>query len=311
MKIKKAIFIFFIIFYFFEKVNAEIKDALFMTIGEKAITQFDVVNEIKILLVLNNEIYSDKKRDILQKLSVNSIIKRKVKEIEIERNNFSDYNQKDVDEELLRLASNINVDLETLKNICESNDLDFSIIVNNIKNELIWQGLIYNLYMHRIVINQDEIDEELKKNQNESTLNEFLISEILIKPVDNNLVEQEVNKIKERIKIDGFENVAKNVSISESSLTGGDLGWLKESSISEKIKSTIINTQIGELSDPIILPEGILFFKIRDKRKIDHNLSLDEKKETLVRIQKIKILNMYSLSHYDKVRRTVQITFFK
>ena len=112
MKIKKAIFIFFIIFYFFEKVNAEIKDALFMTIGEKAITQFDVVNEIKILLVLNNEIYSDKKRDILQKLSVNSIIKRKVKEIEIERNNFSDYNQKDVDEELIDILRDLLFDID-------------------------------------------------------------------------------------------------------------------------------------------------------------------------------------------------------
>ena len=37
----------------------------------------------------------------------------------------------------MRLAKNINVDIETLKSICASNDIDFSIIEDQIKVELL------------------------------------------------------------------------------------------------------------------------------------------------------------------------------
>ena len=128
MKIKKIVLVILISLICLEKANTEISDSLFMTIGDKAIAQSDIVNEIKILLILNNESYSEEKREELHRLSVQSIIKRKIREIEIERTDFFEFNQQDVNYELKRLANNINVDLETLKNICESNLLYFAII---------------------------------------------------------------------------------------------------------------------------------------------------------------------------------------
>ena len=57
-----------------------------MTIGDRAITQSDVINEIKIILILNNEPYSEDNREKLQQAAVSSIIKRNMKQIEIEEN---------------------------------------------------------------------------------------------------------------------------------------------------------------------------------------------------------------------------------
>ena len=79
MKIKKIFFLILITLISIENVIAEINDSLFMTIGNEAIPQSDVVNEIKILLILNNESYSEEKREQLQKTAINSIIKRKIK----------------------------------------------------------------------------------------------------------------------------------------------------------------------------------------------------------------------------------------
>ena len=311
MKIKKIILIVLISIICIEKANTEINDSLFMTIGNKAIAQSDIVNEIKILLILNNESYNQEKRDKLQKLSVQSIIKRKVKEIEIERNNFFEFNKKDLNDELIRLANNLDVDIDTLKNICESNELDFAIIEKNIIIELAWNSLIFQLYKNNLIINSDEINEKLKLQKNKKKIEEYLISEILIQPVEKDMIESEIKKLTNEIKNEGFEKVAKRVSISESAINGGNLGWLNENSISKKIKSTIVNTSVGELSKPILLPEGILLFKIRDKRKIERNLSLEEEKNELVRLEKVKILQMHSLSHYDKVRRTIAIKFLQ
>ena len=108
--------------------KVKISDALFMTVGNIATTKSDIVNEIKIILILNNQSYSGEKRDQLQELAVKSIVKRNVKQIALENHNFFQFKQQDLEIELMRLAENINVDIETLKNICASNNIDFSII---------------------------------------------------------------------------------------------------------------------------------------------------------------------------------------
>ena len=52
------------------------------------------------------------------------------------------------------------MDVETLKNICISNGLDFKIIENQVKTELLWNSLIFNQYANRITINLEEIDDK-------------------------------------------------------------------------------------------------------------------------------------------------------
>ncbi len=282
-----------------------------MTIGDKPITQSDLVDEIKIILILNNQSYSDEKREVLHELAIKSTIKRNIKLIELERNNYFKINEDDLRNELIRLAKNLYIDLETLKNICESNELDFSKLEEQVKIELYWNSLIFQLYRNNININQADIEDKLKLVQKEKKIDEYLISEIVIKNIEADQFDLKVQELKNKIESEGFDNVARELSISESALKGGDLGWINETVISEKIKSALINTPIGSLSSPIILQDGILIFKVRDKRKIDANISLEEIKNKLISAEKNKILNMYSMSHYDKVRRSISIKYFK
>ena len=308
---KKIFFLVLFLLIGIEKINAEISDGLFMTVGNKPITKSDLVDEIKVILILNNESYSDEKRDRLHELAVKSIIKRTVKKKELERNNFFKLNDQDLEKELTNLASNLYLDLDTLKNICQSNELDFSIIEDQVKTELYWNSLIFKIYKHNLKINQTEIEDQLKTIHNKKELEEYLISEIVIEKVTSDKLDSEIEKLKNKIENEGFQNVAREISISESGIKGGDLGWISENIISDKIKSVLINTPIGNLSLPIILEEGILIFKLRDKRKISKNISLEEIKNELINAEKNKILNMHSMSHYDKVFRSISINFFQ
>ncbi len=311
IKIKKIIFIILLSFTFIEKGNAEINDSLFMTIGNKPILKSDIVNEIKIILILNNESYSDDKRDRLHEIAVSSTTKRNIKEIELERNNFWRFNKVDFNKELNKLAADIFVDVDTLRNICASNELDFSIIEKQVQIELAWNGLIYELYKNRLTINPEQIEEQLKVMQSSKKVEEYLMSEIIINKIGEDELENKIKELENRIEIEGFENVAKDLSISESSIKGGDLGWINENIVSDQVKSVLINTPVGKLSNPIRLPDGILFFKIREKREIDSDITLEEMKNRLVNNEKTKILQMHSKSHYDKVRRSISIKFYQ
>ena len=309
-KIKKIIFVIIILFLCTIKVNSKIEDSLFITVGNIAITKLDIVNEIKIILILSNASYTDDKRDMLNTMAIKSVVRRSVKTVEIKRNNFLQYSKKDLNRELESLATNLNLDLDTLKNICESNELDFSLIVDQVKTSLLWNSLIFQIYKDNLRINAEDIEDQLKLIQNKKEFSEYLISEILFKYNQSDSLESQIEILLDKIKAEGFENVAMNLSISESNIKGGDLGWLSENVISEKLKSKIINTKIGKTSEPIVLPEGILIFRVRDIRKVEQKVNLEEAKDKLVNFEKKKILNMYSLSHYDKLRRSVPVKFY-
>ena len=310
IKIKKIFFIIITFSILGKNANTEIKDFLYMIVGDEPVTQSDVINEIKIILVLTKQSYSESKRDKLQEQAVRSIVERSIKEIEIRKYNFLQYSPGDLEKRLLILSEELGVDLETLKNICESNEIDFSLIENHLKTELYWNSLIYLLYKDRILINENDITNELKLSLNKKDNYEYLISEIVIPLVSEDMIEEKVKSLNDKIKIEGFENVAKNLSISKSSLNGGNLGWLNENTISKQLKSIISNTSLGDVAKPIIMPDGIVFFKIKDKRKKEENINLEEIKEDLIYSKKLEILNMYSVSHYNNLKKTISIKIF-
>jgi len=294
-----------------KKAKNIIQDGLYATVGNKAITKSDIVSEIKKILILNNKSFSEDEKGNLQNRAIKALIKTNIKKIEVERNNFLEFSNKDLNNEIMRLTKNLNINLDRLKEICEINNLDFSIIEENIKTDLRWNSLIFQTYKNRLSINLEEIDEQIKSVQKKKEVKEYLLSEIIIKSVEKDKIQSAIEDLKNKIKVEGFENVAINLSIADSSSKGGSLGWINENLINDKLKSVIINTPIGNISKAILLPRGILIFKVNNKRKTKIVQSLEEIKNKLVDAEKTKILQMHSLSHYNNARKSISIKFFQ
>ncbi len=308
--LKKITLLIIIFLFASSNLHGEIKDGLFATVGNKAITESDIVKEIKTILILSDQPYSIEKRELLQSVAVRETVKRNIKKIEIAKYNNISYNEADLSRELIFIAEKANADIATLKIKFSQNGINFSDVIENIKTELKWNSLIYQLYNKRLNINLDEVEEQLKNLSDKKNVNEYLISEIIMKPVSKDELNLEISKINEEIKNYGFEKVAMEKSISDSSINGGDLGWISENLISDEFISKIINTKIGEISDPVLLPEGIVFFKVRDKKTSEKVVNLEDARRQIIDSEKKKILNMYSLSHYDTLRRTIAINYY-
>ena len=312
MKMKKLIIFFIIATFSISESFSKIEDSIYVTVGNKAITHSDIINEIKIILILNGQTYSEQQKVVLEKAALKSVIKREIKKMELEKFENLKFNPADLDKELLKLANNLNIDLPTLKDAFIANEINFADIVEQMKTELLWNTLIFELYKNRLTVSKDEIQEQLEtinKNETNKITEEYLLSEMVIPPVENSKIEEEVKKIKDKILTQGFSSVAVNLSISESSEKGGDLGWVSEKSISNELKIKIQNTPKGKLSEPVFINEGILFFLVRDKRIITLADELEKTKERLVQIEKAKILRMFSLSHYDSIKRSTAIKY--
>ena len=309
--IKKIFFAILFSLLFLTKGNAVIKDSLFATVDDKAITQSDIVNEIKTILILNAQTSYEDNEAQLRNAAVQSIVKRYVKKIEIEKYDYLEFNPADFDTELKQLASNINMDLNDFKKTFVTNGVDFSTVTDILQTELLWNSMIFYLYKDKVSVNPEEIDEQLKLIGNNDEIKEYLVSEIIIKPVPRDQLKSKIKELKERIKVEGFEKVAMDISISETAIKGGNLGWVNENIISEQFKSKIINTPVGSVSDPILLSEGILLFKVNNKRESKKFKNLEDAKQQLIEAEKTKILKMHSLSHFDNLRRSVTINYYQ
>ena len=110
-------------------------------------------------------------------------------------------------------------------------------------------------------------------------------------------------KLIESIKNNGFENTASIFSISESSKTGGKLGWIDESSINTEIKEKIINLNIGEITSPIVVPGGFLILKIENIKEIENKIDINVELEKRIKFLQNNQLNQFSNIYFMKIKK--------
>jgi len=308
--LKKILVLFIIFFAFSIQAKSEVNDSIFATVGNKVITRSDILNEIKIILITTGETFSNENLESLQTAAVKTLVKRKIKEIEVNKYDALQYDKNELRSQIIKLSKAMNIDEETLENTLANNELNIQTFKNIYKIELLWNSLIFEIYNNQISINMGEIDDQLKNFEGKKEVQEYLISEIVAPQVTTSNLDNEIKKIKSLINAEGFESAALKLSISDSGKKGGNIGWVKENTIPKKLREQIEKTAVGGISKAIILPEGILIFKLRDKRKVENIISLDQVRNELIASEKSKILNMYSQSHYDKLRRSITINIF-
>ena len=62
IKTKKIVFSILIFFLSIGNSNSNIEDSLFISVGNIAITRSDIINEIKLILILNGQVYSEENK---------------------------------------------------------------------------------------------------------------------------------------------------------------------------------------------------------------------------------------------------------
>ena len=253
--------------------------------------------------------FSEDKKEELKNSAVKSITERLLKQVELDRYNYTQYNKEDVDIEIENIAKNLNVDINTFKNYFKSANINISVLKKRIETELKWNGLIFDLYKNKVKINLEDINKKLKAIENKNVLDEYYLSEILIDVVEADQVDAKIQLIINEINNFGFEKTAIKYSKSKSSLSGGKLGWVKESAISERFKKTIMETEVGKVSKPLLMTEGIMFLKIEKIRQVKNTVNLEQAKNKLLSIAKEKKLNMFSMSHFSKIKKNTPIKY--
>ena len=263
---KNILYIIFLLISLNSTQAIEIK--IIHNIQNEIITNIDIKNEYKYLLALNNKLQELEKDKILS-IANNSIIKEKIKQIEISEY----YKEIQINIEYLNILLKNIYKRKGLKSIDEFEvylngfDLTLDDFKKKITIDALWNDLVQKKYGTQIVIDEEKIKEKIANSANNQS-KEYQLSEILFEIENKKEIEKKYEEIIRNINDKGFENTASMYSFSETSKIGGDIGWVNEGSLNLKIKEMIINLKIGEISKPIILSNGILILKMKNTRSV-------------------------------------------
>ena len=254
MKIKFYILVLLFQLTFLINIAESVENKILFKINNEIITSLDLLNEIKYLKTLNTD-FKEFDQDKIYEISKNSLIREKIKEIELLKFYKSiKINDKYIDRTINKLIINANFKNfnDFLKYLKEEN-IKLDTIKRKITIEFMWNDLIVSKFLKDIKIDKQKIKEDIIKNNKQK---EFLLSEIVFSIKDNEKIDKKFNSISQTIKEKKFSNAALIYSISETANIGGNLGWVKESSINKKIKKELLKISIGQHTKPIVVPGG-------------------------------------------------------
>ena len=286
-----------------------IENKIILKINNEIITSIDVYNEIKYLKVINENLKEMDDRDIY-KISINSLIRSKIKEIEIYKNiDRKKINENEVYFNELISSTHKKLGFENIddfKNHLIKNEVTLNDFKNKLKIESLWNELIYSKFSNRIVIDHKKLKKRIQKDNDEKT-KLFLLSEIVFKNLKNQNIKEKFESIKKDINENGFQNAVLLHSISSSVNTGGNLGWISEKSMNSKIKKEIIKIDIGEYTNPIVIPGGFLILKLNDIKESEQKLDINKKLNELIRQTTNQQLNELSNIYFEKIKKNMII----
>ena len=298
-----------LLFFFFNaQLVLAMETSIIYKIDNEIITNQDIKKEYKYLIILN-ETLTQMPKDKVFEIAKSSIIKEKIKKIEI-KNKFRKMEiEKNIEN---RLFKNLygSLDFESEKeflNYLNNNNLKKSDLIEKITIEYLWNQIILSKYSSMVTINTKELKEKLLEKKSNKEVS-FLLSEIIYEVKEKVNFEAKTKEIINSIAKVGFENTAIKYSISTTATVGGKLDWLDAKLISKKIINEINQLNKGQITNPINLPIGFMILKINDIREEEKDESnIENELNKMIAFERNRQLDEFSKIYFNKVKKNLRL----
>ena len=307
MNYLKLISVIFCILLFFISKPFSLENKILFKVNNDIITSIDIEEEYKYLIALNDNLKKLSQNEIIE-IAKKSIIKEKIKIIEINKN-FK--NPKIPDEILETILENfyrrLNIDnLDDFKKYLISKNVEYQDVKNKIEIESLWNELIIAKFSSKIQINENEIRNNLIKNQ-EKFSKSYLLSEIFFEISNSNQLNKKYQEIIEIIQKKGFENAAASISTSNTANQGGKIGWIDEDALNENLKKILSESNVNEITEPLTMPGGFMILKINEIKKKTKKQNIENELKRIINFKKNDQLNQFSKIYFNKVKINIKI----
>jgi hypothetical protein len=174
----KKIFLLIFVFFLTNSEAKQLTNNVIVSIDNTIITDLDINKEINFLKFINKD-QAVNNSELLKKEIVNSLIDRKIKDIETNYYNI-EVSEKEIDINLYNYLERIKINNEIINSFYNQYEIEKDYLKNIIKIDMKWSKLVRQLYERRLNVNLTEVNKELEKEQNNSVDDEKLKRQLII-----------------------------------------------------------------------------------------------------------------------------------
>ena len=257
----KIFYIFIFLFSFGSNDGFTSQVKIKLKIDGEIITNLDILDEKNYLLFLRPELNSLPENELM-KIAENSLIREIIKQKELDKI-FKNINNKNFLKDIKKIIFKLkNVDNEEeFINLTKKSNVEYKKVLRKIEIEGLWNELIFRKYNNLVKIDKDRLKNELIRKISNKKRYEYNLSEILFDLDNNETYENKYKRIKNFINENDFKSAAIKFSLSNSASRGGEIGWIKETLLSEILNDKLKNLKKNQILEPIKYPDCFLILR--------------------------------------------------
>ncbi len=227
-----------------------------ITVNDDVITKYELNQRVSMLGALGA-------RGDLREQAIDGLIGDRVRVAEANALGVVATNAQ-VDKALEDFAARNGQSLDGVLGILSAKGVSKETLRDFVTSNFVWQSLIRQRFGGGTSVSDAEVDAALAAT-GESTNLRVLVSEIVLPLIEGQ--EEEIRKLAQDISKlrsqDEFANAAKQFSVAGSRADGGKLDWIPLSNLPPALRPVLLPLAIGEVSDPLELPNAVALFQMR------------------------------------------------
>lgn len=188
-----------------------------------------------------------------------------------------------LDKTIERIAQQNNLSLPAFKKALQDDGTQFLKFKEDLRNDIVLARLREREVDNKVNVSEAEVDSYITLQQSQGDLDEFNISQILIRlPEDSS--PEDLQKAKARTDqimkalASGMDFAKASASYSDApnALEGGELGWRSGQQMPAAFLDILKTIQVGEVSRPIRSANGVHILKLNERRSGANDLIVEQ-----------------------------------
>ena len=240
-------------------------------VNGRPISQFDIQQQTKLLLVTSNIQPSADNLERAQQRSLEQLIENVLRRQEAEKHSIR-VSQEETDQAIKRIIG-AGQSVDQFIAFLKKNGIYESRLYDHVQTDLLWRKFIQQRIVPRIILNQSQVDTQLSQAALDLNQPNFLMSWIVL-PFENKKAEikarQLANQLRQQLRQGAsFDSLARNFSRGPNADQGGDLGWIPRNALPPPLQQFAKRSKPSTISQPIRLADGFYLVYLRDRREAE------------------------------------------
>lgn len=249
--------------------NAQNMMRIAAIVNDTVISVFDLETRINMALSSSNLQNNEEVRKRLAGPVLRNLIDEALQIQEAERQGIR-VTEADMSRAMVQIAENNGVQSGGLPAYLQNLGIAMSTVESQVRAQIAWGKFVNQRIRPTIDISEEEIDEELARIEANRGRPEYLVSQISLyfdaQTTEEDVLETARSLIDQIRSGANFAAVAAQFSQGSMARNGGDLGWIHEGESRPQFDEVLAGMEVGGVSGPIKLLDGVHILTLRDKR---------------------------------------------